>query len=207
MPHSKRLLRFAAAASAVLMVAIALLAAAVVYRARSGASPAGVASDAPVGALPRCTVERSGPVAFSGLARGDVLHVSIEGDPCWQGALHLRVEADDGAVLYRYDAPFKPHVARPWNDPRLDDAAADFAEQVLANASIAGTTAELPPWADAAVYYGEHHDGIQVDRAGYEALRRVQQPILWHATGAETWRSVVYDPVAHEARVILAGGS
>lgn len=154
-----------------------------------------------------CKVRRSGPLAFRSEGAQDTLHVSIEGTPCTQARLSIIVQAPDGAVLYRYDAPFPSHLTAEEARKPLPQAAEAFAASVFANAGIAGTTDALPPWADATAYYAEHQDAMKIDRAAYEALRRVKRPIFWHATGAETWRSVVYDPQTQKGRVILAGGA
>ncbi len=208
---SGRMIGYAAAASAGLALLSLLVFGAVLYQVhrRPAPPPAGTGGDPPPGADapgPPCAVERSGPLAFRSAQPGDTLHVSVQGDPCWKALLRIRVVAPDGAELYRYEAPFKPHVATDWRDPRLDRAAESFADEVLANAGLVGSTAALPPWGDAQEYYAAHGNAIRVERLAYEALRADQRPILWHRTGRESWRSVVYDPQTHAARVILEGG-
>ena len=208
---SERLIWTAAAVSAALALASVLAIGAVLYQAHRRPAPpaAGTGGDPPPGADapgPPCDLERSGPVAFRNAEPGDTLRVSVQGDPCWKAVLRIRVVAPDGAEHYRYEAPFKPHVALDWRDPHLERAAAAFADEAVANAGLVGSTAALPPWGDAQEYYAAHGNAIRVERSAYEALRADRRPILWHRTGRESWRSVIYDPQTRAARVILEGG-
>jgi hypothetical protein len=200
-----------AASAALALLAAAWMLLAVIAPHRPAAPPAAPAVAAPPAGAPGgatdCDVERSAPVAFTRMQAQDTLHVTIQGAPCAKARVVITVQGPDGAELYRYEAPFPPHLGAEEARRPLPEAAASFADAVLANAGIAGSTDQLPPWRDAAAYYSTHKDALKLDEAGYEALRRVKRPILWHATGAETWRSVVYDPETRRGRVILAGGS
>lgn len=206
---SRRLWLLLASASALLMaLATAWLLFTLVSVLRQGSpahSPAATGAREATGAA--CTVQRSAPLAFRSAASHDTLRVRIEGAPCAQARLTIVLQGPDGAELYRYEAPFPPHLTAEEAAKPLPQAAEDFAASVIANAGIAGTTDALPPWDDAVAYYAEHRDAIRIDQATYQALRRVRRPIFWHATGSETWRSVVYDPQRHRGRVILAGGA
>ncbi|HKI99441.1 MAG TPA: hypothetical protein VKB51_13295 [bacterium] len=211
-----------AAASAVLAAAVSVLLLVVAFRAvqreraapppaerAEPATPSVAPGSAPGTAVPSgaaCDVQRSAPLAFRSAKPDDTLRVTIQGAPCARAKLSIVVRDPSGAELYRYEAPFAPHLNAQLAKEPLSQAAEAFAESVLANAGIAGTTDQLPPWLDAQAYYSEHRDALKVDEVIYEALRKVRRPILWHATGAETWRSVVYDPQTRSGLVILAGG-
>jgi hypothetical protein len=211
MSRSKLLLWIVAAASALLMVALALLAGVLLVHLRMrpvGSGDGAQALPSPhTQAAAACAVERSAPFAFRSAEARDTLRVRIQGDPCSQARLEIAVQGPDGAELYRYQAPFPPHLGAEEARHPLPEAAAGFADEVLANAGIAGSTDQLPPWPDALAYYAAHKDALKLDEPAYEALRRVHRPLLWHATGAETWRSVVYDPQSHAGKVILSGGA
>jgi hypothetical protein len=211
MPEPKPLLRYAAAASALLMVVIALLAGAIAYQvfwphpagSGSAAAPGAAAGgSAPAaGGAAGCLVERSGTSPFRAIGARDTLHVRIAGDSCARAHLRIHVESEDGTLLYAFEGDFAPPAAQ--GPPR--EAAEAFADEVLASAGAAGTTAELAPWEDALAYYADQPRAVIVDRATYDALRASRRPILWHATPDGHWRAVIYDPQTQTARVILAG--
>jgi hypothetical protein len=166
-------------------------------------SPGPPPTDAPQLA---CSVQRSAPFAFRGAEARETLRVSIRGEPCGTATLRLWIEDARGNILYGYTAPFAQLVTIHPIDPALARAAAGFADDVVANAAIAGTTGQLPRWEAAQVFYGREPGAIKVPREVYDALRARDWPLLWHAIGPERWRLVVYDVELFQPRVVLEGG-
>ena len=174
------------------------------------AAPAPAAAPTPPGHVPGpeagCVVERSGPLAFRGSDTRDVVRVSILGRTCAEATLHIVLASAEGAELYRFEVALRSALAARASEAELLQAAEVFAQEAFDNAGIAGSTAELPSWSDALTYYAGHPEALKIKRPAYEALRRQHRPVFWHATGPESWRSVVYDPATGTARIIVAVG-
>jgi len=182
------------------MIRTGLLAAAVALL-LAGASTAASAGSDPA---PECHVHRSKEVSFRERGSKDVLEISIGTGPCYAATLTIVVRTEYGDILYSYVAKFKQHTARHWQAPTLPDNAREFVEKSLSRAI--GTTASLPPYANADDYYEANSGRVQISESEYEQLRAEDRPVLFHMTAYETWQYVVYDPCTTKSRVVAVSG-
>lgn len=167
----------------------------------AGASTAALAES---DAAPECHLHRSEEVNFRESGSKDVLEISIGTGPCYAATLTIIIRTEYGDILYSYVAKFKRHTARNWEAPNLPERAREFVEKSLSRAI--GTTASLPPYANADDYYEANSGTVQVSEPEYEQLRAEGRPMLFHLTHYEMWQYVVYDSRSKISRVVVRGG-
>ena len=154
---------------------------------------------------PNCDISRETQVSFSNPDATDRLSITISGKPCYEASLTILITAQGGRQLYRYEAPFKLHVAIQWDDPGLDKDAERLANRLFDDYWF-GLTSELPAWLAEEEYSEANYQIVQIGRDYYEALRESHWATYSHPIHYEGWRVITFDPGKNEAVVVSEGG-
>lgn len=154
---------------------------------------------------PACNIEKTRAIAFSSSGPTDTFKIQIVGIPCYEATLSISVTNSKGVKVYKYEAPFKPHIPVDWEDPDLDRIADSFATYTLEK-SYWGQSTDLPVWEYPTVFYDKNSTSVVVTQEQYEKYRKHITPVLWHHIHYEGWRHIVYDRKAESAVVVLEGG-
>ncbi len=134
-----------------------------------------------------------------------MLSVSIEGKPCFEAMLVISIASENGAVWYRYEAPFKNHVVTHWEDPLINEDARRLAKQ-LTQPDLFRRTSALPEWLQGDEYPEMGYQEFQVDRARYEDLREANWITYDHPIHYEAVISIAFDQKKQEVVEVLEGG-
>ena len=154
---------------------------------------------------PDCEVTKESQVSFFGEDVADRLSVTISGSPCYEGSLDISITANDGRLVYHYEAPFSKHLIASWEDPSLlAERIERFTGRILGQESI-GRTSDLPLWLPEADYYESNYQIIQISREDYEKLRRKEWITYTHSIHYEGWRVVAFDPENQRSIIVSEG--
>ncbi|MEO8461449.1 MAG: hypothetical protein ABI451_13035 [Dokdonella sp.] len=162
-----------------------------------------IAADSAV--LPACNIERSALVAFSGTTPTDKLSVSVKGAPCYKAIATFSITSKGGKVLYRYSQPFKELTAIAWDAADLDKVAESFVSETITK-GMPGRSSALPMWTEPDKFYEANYTSLSVSHQRYDEIRKLDVPVFYHRTYYEGRRHVIYDPLLHEAVVVMEGG-
>lgn len=154
---------------------------------------------------PDCDVSAVTLIPFSSDDATDRLSVAISGSPCYEASLVVSITTNDGRSVYRYEAPFKPHVATQWDYPGLAEVAQSLVNRFLDDISFSRTR-DLPEWLPKDDYYEANYQEVQVDRAYYEELREQDWPVYTHLIHYEGWKVIAYDRNKGRTVVVSEGG-
>ena len=154
---------------------------------------------------PSCSVASKRNVPFTSWAGTDMLEVSINGNPCYEATLVLTITSEEGHRLYRYEAPFKLHVAAHWEDPDLAEDAKRLIQRFNDHVSFSKSS-ELPKWSSVEDYYEANYQVLQVDRAYYEMLLQQDWFVYTHKIHYEGWRVITFDRLKQQMVVVSEGG-
>jgi hypothetical protein len=155
---------------------------------------------------PDCEVTKESQISFSSKDAADRLSMAISGSPCYEASLDISITANDGRLLYHYEAPLAKHLVAPWDDPGLLAEEVEwFASRILSQESI-GRTSDLPVWLPKDEYYEANYQVIQVDRDYYEELREYDWIVYTHHIYYEGWRVIAYDQQQARTVVVSEGG-
>jgi hypothetical protein len=106
-----------------------------------------VAIAAPIAAenvYPECPLRRSAEVSFRTPGSHDVLEISIGAGPCYKATLTLVIrEGRGGEILYSYVQRFKQHTVVGWDEPDLNEVAAEVVDRMISEPMR--STSSLPP--------------------------------------------------------------
>src|SRR5262249_52739620 len=128
---------------------------------------------------PPCQYSVSRQIPFTSPSAKERLTVAIGPGACHSAELSIVVRSERGKVLYSYVAPFKEHVATPWDEPSLPESARQFVNDTAAHALVA--EGDLP----APKPEGEAEEGeavLAVPASVFKRLVSSKQPMLCHAT-------------------------
>ncbi|MBI2522040.1 MAG: hypothetical protein HYV97_16605 [Bdellovibrio sp.] len=156
--------------------------------------------------LPSCHEELSVAYDFKGKAfLDDVLKISINGNPCWEGVYEIRIMDKDGIELYNYTTEFKSLVAIQWDLIEIQDA-----KNLIRKTNKEGVwknTAEMPDFpTNMKAFHDKYSLSIQVEKEAYQDYKGMKLPIFFHFTGYESWRYVIYDSKLKKSVILFSGG-
>lgn len=154
---------------------------------------------------PGCSFSGSRNAPLTSEAGTDLLELTISGDPCYEAILVLSIATKEGNQLYRYEAPFKPHVDTHWEDPGLSEDAERLLRRFLDHTSFSKTS-ELPKWMPKDDYYETNYQELQVDRSYYEMLLTQDWYVYTHLVHYEGWRVIAFDRQDRKIVVVSEGG-
>ncbi len=153
---------------------------------------------------PSCRIEKTAELHFRNNTEKDSLRIEIAGNPCYEATLRILIKTKNGKDLYRYEAPFKPHTAVPWEDIEVPKDPEALINRILVEGPKA--SANLPPYLPKEEFYGKYYNELVIDRDSYEHLRISGRPVFWHPTHYEEWSYVVYDEKQEKGIVFMKGG-
>ena len=154
---------------------------------------------------PDCEVTKESQISFSSEDAADRLSITISGSPCFESSLDISITANDGRLLYHYEAPFAKHLVAPWEDPAiLAEEVEWFANRVLGQESV-GHTSDLPVWLPEDEYFDANYQVIQVDRDYYEEIREYDWIVYTHNIHYDGWRVIAYDQ--QQARTVVVSAA
>lgn len=154
---------------------------------------------------PDCNIKTSSSANFSNDDKKDIITVTINGSPCYEGELSLSITNPDGKIIYNYTARFKLHTAVPWEDYKLDEVAKEVAAAMTKEAHFQSSK-ELPVWQPNDEYYEVNYQEIEVPKEYYNKLRQANWITFSHLTHYEGWRVIVYDRIEHKVVIVSNGG-
>lgn len=157
------------------------------------------------GGYPTCDVIKETHVLFSSSKIKDRLSIEIKGQPCYEADLIIRITNIHGKILYDYSAPFKPHVATQWDDPKLDEDAEKLADQVIKENNFQSSEF-LSAWMPEDEYYEKNYQEIKVSKAYYEKLRQKKWITFTHPNHYEGWQVIVFDREQQKVVLVSTGG-
>ncbi len=153
---------------------------------------------------PNCNIIKNKKIAFTSSQATDTLQMSIVGKPCYDGILEIKITRKDGLEVYKYKAPFKPHIAVGWDDVEEKDAE-ELIKRTLNREGYLNSR-ELPSYEPSEKFYEKHYNVVTIPKEQYEKLRKQSTPLFSHSTNYESWVYLVYDDVTGKVIIIMKGG-
>ncbi|NWH09306.1 MAG: hypothetical protein HXY22_11805 [Alphaproteobacteria bacterium] len=154
-----------------------------------------VAMDAAADPAPGCLASAS--TAWAAAGEGFMIEAASMGPDCQRAVVTLAVRAPDGTPIYAEAMRAADLLSFDGvtEVARMEAALADWIDQT--HASLPRTSA-LPAWEDGkdSPFLGEFpfYPEAHIDRAGYEAYRKADQPLLCFVQGQESMACAALDP-------------
>lgn len=120
----------------------------------------------------------------------DVIEVNIQGTPCYEAMLSIKVKNSEEVILYLYSSNFKKHTSVPWDAPDLDEVASLFAKSVL-NKKHIKSCFELSP-AEQGIEWAFNYQELKVPNEIYTNYKNTDCKFYTHPIHYEAWRNVVF---------------
>ena len=141
--------------------------------------------------------ERSG--RFSSKESSDTLIVSVSGNPCYEGKLHVTIKNSNSTVVYEYSTSIRGLTAPPDTDEAPHEYVRSWVKDTIAG-GVSRTSDSLPPFEEIS-----WRENAMVPEAEYEAIRKRALPTLSHPAGEEGWLVIVADPSTGSIVQVLGG--